>query len=80
MEHWLPLFHAGMETIFDYVPGSPVVLEPLDEDAARERLEQIKDYSRGARAGAWRRATAARRIGRCRRIGSISPTPNGGSG
>ncbi len=44
MEHWLPLFHAGMETIFDYVPGSPVVLEPLDEDAARERLEQIKDY------------------------------------
>ena len=25
-------------------PGSPVVLEPLDEDAARERLEQIKDY------------------------------------
>ena len=38
MEHWLPLFHSGMETIFDYVTGSPVVLEPLDEDAARERL------------------------------------------
>ncbi len=44
MEHWLPLFHAGMETIFDYVPGSPVVLEPLDEDAARERHAQINDY------------------------------------
>src|SRR5215470_13673775 len=44
MEHWLPLFHTRMETIFDYVPGSPVVLEPLDEDAARERLDQIKDY------------------------------------
>ena len=44
MEHWLPLFHARLETIFDYVPGSPVVLEPLDEDAARERLDQIKDY------------------------------------
>jgi transcription-repair coupling factor (superfamily II helicase) len=44
MEHWLPLFHARMETIFDYVPGSPVVLEPLDEDAAHERHEQIKDY------------------------------------
>ncbi len=44
MEHWLPLFHERMETIFDYVPGSPVVLEPQDEDAARERLDQIKDY------------------------------------
>jgi transcription-repair coupling factor (superfamily II helicase) len=44
MEHWLPLLHDRMETIFDYVPGSPVVLEPQDEDAARERLDQIKDY------------------------------------
>src|SRR5262249_35431268 len=44
MEHWLPLLHERMETIFDYVPGSPVVLEPQDEDAARERLDQIKDY------------------------------------
>jgi transcription-repair coupling factor (superfamily II helicase) len=44
MEHWLPLLHERMETIFDYVPGSPVVLEPQDEDAAHERLEQIKDY------------------------------------
>ena len=44
MEHWLPLFHGRMETIFDYVPGSPVVLEPQDEEAARERLDQIKDY------------------------------------
>ena len=44
MEHWLPLFHAKLETIFDYLPGTPVVLEPLDEDAARERHDQIKDY------------------------------------
>jgi transcription-repair coupling factor (superfamily II helicase) len=44
MEHWLPLFHARLETLFDYLPGSPVVLEPLVDDAARERLEQIKDY------------------------------------
>src|SRR5260370_22727026 len=34
MEHWLPLFHERLETIFDYVPGSPVVLEPLADDAA----------------------------------------------
>src|SRR5215470_5584964 len=44
MEHWLPLFHDGLETLFDYLPGTPVVLEPLAEDAARERLVQIKDY------------------------------------
>ena len=44
MEHWLPLFHERLDTLFDYVPGSAVVLEPLAEDAARERLGQIKDY------------------------------------
>src|SRR5215467_12033268 len=44
MEHWLPLLHERMETIFDYVAGSPVVLEPQDENAAHERIEQIKDY------------------------------------
>src|SRR6478752_5390788 len=44
MEHWLPLFQDRLDTLLDYVPGSPVVLEPLAEDAARERLGQIKDY------------------------------------
>ena len=44
MEHWLPLFHERLDTLFDYLPGSPVVLEPLAEDAARERLDQIADY------------------------------------
>ncbi|MEA2936778.1 MAG: hypothetical protein QOC56_282, partial [Alphaproteobacteria bacterium] len=44
MEHWLPLFHDRIETIFDYVPGAAVVLEPQAEDVARERFEQIRDY------------------------------------
>ena len=44
MEHWLPLFHDRLETVLDYVPGSAVVLEPLVEDAARERIAQIRDY------------------------------------
>jgi transcription-repair coupling factor (superfamily II helicase) len=44
MEHWLPLFHERLETIFDYVPGTPVALEPLADDAARERRDQIRDY------------------------------------
>ena len=44
MEHWLPLFHDRLETLFDYVPGAPVILENLADDAARERLAQIADY------------------------------------
>src|SRR5882757_1121382 len=44
MEHWLPLFHGKLDTLFDYVQGAPVVLEPLAEDAARERFAQIADY------------------------------------
>jgi transcription-repair coupling factor (superfamily II helicase) len=44
MEHWLPLFHDKLETVFDYLPGTPLALEHLDEDAARERFMQINDY------------------------------------
>jgi transcription-repair coupling factor (superfamily II helicase) len=44
MEHWLPLFHGKLDTLFDYLPGAAVALEPLVEDAARERLAQIVDY------------------------------------
>jgi transcription-repair coupling factor (superfamily II helicase) len=44
MEHWLPLFHGKLDTLFDYVPGAAVVLEPLAEDAAHERFAQIADY------------------------------------
>ena len=44
MEHWLPLFHTKLETVFDYLPGTPLALEHLAEDAAHERLTQIADY------------------------------------
>jgi transcription-repair coupling factor (superfamily II helicase) len=44
MEHWLPLFHDGLETLIDYVPGSPLVLEALAAEAGHERLAQIADY------------------------------------
>src|ERR1044071_8868250 len=44
MGHWLPLFHAKLDTLFDYLPGTPVALEPLAEDAAHERFAQIADY------------------------------------
>ena len=44
MEHWLPLFHERLDTLFDYVPGAPVAVEPLAEEAAHERFAQIADY------------------------------------
>jgi len=44
MEHWLPLFHSKLATLFDYLPGAPLVLEPLVEEAAQERHDQVKDY------------------------------------
>jgi len=90
MEHWLPLFHKQLATLFDYIgapssssspqrgegaerseagegsrsqidrsepphpnpllPGereraaTPIILEPLAEEAAHERLAQIADY------------------------------------
>ena len=44
MEHWLPLFHSHLDTLFDYLDRTPVVLEPLADDAAHERITQIVDY------------------------------------
>jgi transcription-repair coupling factor (superfamily II helicase) len=44
MEHWLPLFHNNLATLFDYIGGSPIATEPLAEEAAHERLAQIADY------------------------------------
>jgi transcription-repair coupling factor (superfamily II helicase) len=44
MEHWLPLFHDKLETIFDFLPGTALALEHLAEDAAHERFAQIADY------------------------------------
>src|SRR4029079_15622959 len=44
MEHWLPLSQERMHTLFDYLDGAPVAIEPQGEDAARERFKQITDY------------------------------------
>jgi transcription-repair coupling factor (superfamily II helicase) len=44
MEHWLPLFHERLDTLFDYVPGVPVLFDNHVEDAVGERLSQVKDY------------------------------------
>ena len=37
MEHWLPFFHDRLETIFDYLPDAPVV---IDEQVTPQRLSR----------------------------------------
>jgi len=44
MEHWLPLFHDHLETLFDYVPDAPVSFDHLAEESAAERLALIADH------------------------------------
>jgi transcription-repair coupling factor (superfamily II helicase) len=44
MEHWLPLFHDRLATVFDYLPGAPVTLDPQADDARAKRLEQVADH------------------------------------
>jgi transcription-repair coupling factor (superfamily II helicase) len=43
-EHWLPLFHARLVTVFDYAEGAPVILDPLAGEAFHERRVQVDDY------------------------------------
>ncbi len=44
LEHWLPLYHEGLETILDYVPGAGVVLDYQAEESREARLELIRDF------------------------------------
>ena len=44
MEHWLPLFHDALETVFDYLPDALVTLEHQIDAARDARLEMIADY------------------------------------
>ena len=43
MEHWLPFFHAGLETLFDYLPEASVVLDDQVTAARLARWEGIED-------------------------------------
>ncbi|NIX77562.1 transcription-repair coupling factor [Microvirga terricola] len=51
LEHWLPLFHDHLDSLLDYVPGIPVIFDALADDAAGERLSQVKDYYDARREG-----------------------------
>ena len=45
IEGWLPLFHARLDTVFDYIgPDALIGMGALSAEAAAERLAQSKDY------------------------------------
>jgi len=44
MEHWLPLLHERLDTIFDYLPDTPVSLDPQADEAFTARLAQIGGF------------------------------------
>ncbi len=44
LEHWLPLFHEQLETLFDYLPESVVTFDHQAAEAISARLDQIKEF------------------------------------
>ena len=45
MEHWLPLFHDKLDTLFDYLPGAPVIARTIWPRTRRASgSAQIADY------------------------------------
>lgn len=43
MEHWLPFFHARLETLFDYLPGVPITQDDQVTPARLSRWDGIVD-------------------------------------
>jgi transcription-repair coupling factor (superfamily II helicase) len=44
MEHWLPLFHPKLETLFDFVPRALFFLAHHTDEAKKARFELVSDY------------------------------------
>ena len=47
-EHWLPLFHDHLETLFDYLPGVPVSFDHRSRRIGQEPLRADRRALRGA--------------------------------
>ena len=43
-EHWLPLFHEELETLFDYAEDASVSFDHNADEAVRQRFEQIAEH------------------------------------
>ena len=56
MEHWLPFFYERLETLFDYLPEAPVIVDHLVEETLGDRLEQVRDHYEARRDAAGKSA------------------------
>ncbi len=43
-EHWLPLFHPTLETLFDYLPGAGVSFDHMADESVEQRFSQIQEH------------------------------------
>ena len=59
MEHWLPFFHERLETLFDYLPGAPVLLDDQSAASHAARWEAITDQHDARREAMQARARLA---------------------
>jgi transcription-repair coupling factor (superfamily II helicase) len=50
MEHWVPLFHANMESLLDYLPGASLSLDHQADEVLTARLEMVADHFAARRA------------------------------
>jgi transcription-repair coupling factor (superfamily II helicase) len=75
MEHWLPLFYGRLDSLFDYLPGVPVILDHLAPEAGRaaagNRLRDRTNWSSSPSRTFWAtgwcaapRSASARRLHR----------------
>ena len=80
MEHWLPLFHEQLETLFDYLRGHAARARAARRGSGARAARADRRLLRGAQGRARSGAAAARPTSRCRRTGSISPKTNGARG
>jgi transcription-repair coupling factor (superfamily II helicase) len=55
-EHWLPLFHARMETLFDYLPEAGITLDDQCAPARAARWEAVVDQFEARRHAASQKA------------------------
>ncbi|MEM7544458.1 MAG: transcription-repair coupling factor [Pseudomonadota bacterium] len=59
MEHWAPLLHDRMDTLFDFLPDAPVTLDHRFEDALEARWTQVEDHFTSRSEAAKARAMGA---------------------
>ncbi|AQS86282.1 MAG: transcription-repair coupling factor [Acetobacter aceti] len=44
IEHWLPLFHGDMETLFDYLKNPAISLDHQVDESLAARMEMVQDH------------------------------------